>query len=534
MLSLITEKAKAMNKNILNIKTVFIVLFCAIFASCTDNFEDMNRNTGEPTDSELEEGYYKLGAFFPQMLNYAYPAQENAYQMGENLIGDPYGRYLSIANSGFSSNFSIFNAPAGWINSPFNDAFTKVYGSWTKVKEYTEGKGQLYAWAQILRVTAMQRITDMYGPIPYSAVESGEVKTAYDSQENVYKNMFKDLDNAIDTLTNFVDKNPGYSAMKRFDQVYSGDFSKWIKYANSLKLRMAMRIVYADPAFAKQKAEEAVNHPGGLIVKNTDNALNAFPKNPLHTVVTAWSDSRACADIIAYMTGYQDARMQMYFSKATFENNPEYLGLRTGINLPEKSVTNKYSGVNDSQTDPTLWMPASEIAFLRAEGALRGWNMGGTAKDFYEEGIKLSFAQWAADGSDTYLNDDTSKPADFNDPDSRFSAKAISTITIKWDESAPFETKLERVITQKWIAMFPLGQEAWSEQRRTGYPRFFPVLTNSSDEPALTTRLASRIPFPPDEQTNNTENYNKAVNLLGGPDKYGTKLWWDKNPNKGW
>lgn len=523
-----------MNKNILNIKTVLVALFCVLLASCTDNFEDMNRNTGEPTDEELEEGYYKLGAFFPQMQNYAYPSQENAYQMGENLIGDPYGRYLSIANSGFTSNFSIFNAPAGWINSPFNDAFTKVYGSWTKVKQATNGNGQLYAWAQILRVTAMQRITDMYGPIPYSGVEKGEVKTAYESQEDVYKKMFKDLDNAIDTLTIFVQKNPDYRAMKTFDQVYRGDFSKWIKYANSLKLRMAMRIVYADPALAKEKAEEAVNHPGGLITKNTENALNAFPKNPLYTVVTTWTDSRVCADIIAYMTGYNDPRIPMYFSKAKFENGPDYLGLRTGVNLPEKSVTNQYSGVNDLQTDPTLWMPASEISLLRAEGALRGWNMGGTAQSFYEEGIKLSFSQWLADGSDTYLNDNTRKPANYVDPNPEFSAQAISTITIKWDESANFETKLERIITQKWIAMFPLGQEAWSEQRRTGYPHFFPVLTNSSDEPQLTTRLASRIPFPPDEQTNNTQNYNEAVKMLSGPDKYGTKLWWDKNPNKGW
>lgn len=83
--------------------------------------------------------------------------------------------------------------------------------------------------------------------------------------------------------------------------------------------------------------------------------------------------------------------------------------------------------------------------------------------------------------------------------------------------------------------MYPLGQEAWSEQRRTGYPRFFPVLVNASDEPELTTRLASRIPFPPAEKDNNAQNYDGAVQLLGGgPDKYGTKLWWDKNPNKGW
>lgn len=525
-----------MNNNIFKkMKTVLAsTLLCSLFlVSCTDNFEDMNRNPGQPTDDEIMEGYYKLGAFFPQMLNYAYPAQENAYQMGQNLIGDPYGRYLSIANT-WATNFSIFNAPAGWVNSPFNDVFGKVYGGWIQVKEQTDSKGALYAWAQIIRVTAMQRMADMYGPMPYSKVGSGGTGSAYDSQEDVYKNMFADLDAAIAELTTFVAENPDYNAMAKFDKVYNGNFTKWIKYANSLKLRMALRIVYADPALAKQKAEEAVSHPIGVITDNNDNAQNAFPSNPIWTMTTAWGDSRACADIIAYMNGYNDPRVSRYFTKSQVEGSPEYHGLRTGISISGKDWADRYSSATYVQTDKTLWMPASEVAFLKAEGDLRGWNMGGTAKDLYEEGIKLSFAQWLASGADTYLQDATSKPGDYADPNPELAAKAISTITIKWNDADPFETKLERLITQKWIAMYPLGTEAWSEQRRTGYPRFFPVLVNAGDDANLKTRLASRIPFPPDEANNNKQNYDEAVRLLGGTDNYSTKLWWDKNPNKGW
>lgn len=501
--------------------------------SCTNNFEDMNRDPSRPTDDELLEGNYKLGAFFPQMLNYAYPAQENAYQMGENLVGDPYGRYLSVANT-WTATFSTFNAPAGWINSPFNDAFEKVYGGWTQVKEQTNGEGHLFAWAQILRVTAMQRITDMYGPIPYSQVESGNIAVGYDGQDQVYRSMFTDLDNAIAVLTDFVAENQGYNAMATFDQVYSSDFSKWIKYANSLKLRMAMRIVYADPTLAKQKAEEAVSHPGGLIIANNENAQNAFPSNPVWIVTNSWGDSRACADIIAYMNGYEDPRLPQYFTRSQHAGGSEYLGLRTGISVPSKNWADMYSSTTYNQTDRTLWMNAAEVAFLRAEGALRGWNMGGTAQDFYEEGIRLSFAQWQAGGVDNYLVDESRRPAGIQDPDATLAADPVSTITIKWNETDEFETKLERLITQKWIAMYPLGQEAWSEQRRTGYPKFFPVLVNSGDDSNLTTRLASRIPFPPDEQNNNAQNYAEAVRLLGGNDNYSTKLWWDQNPSKGW
>ena len=122
-------------------------------------------------------------------------------------------------------------------------------------------------------------------------------------------------------------------------------------------------------------------------------------------------------------------------------------------------------------------MNAAEVAFLKAEGALRGWTMGATAKQLYEDGVKLSFEQHNADGVDAYLADNTSTPALYKDPvNPAFSyAGTAPTITVKWDDSAEFEVNLERIITQKWIANFPLGLEAWAEYRRTGYPLLMPV-----------------------------------------------------------
>lgn len=515
------------------IKYAGAVCFSMMLAiSCTDNFEEYNRDPGRPTDKEIQEGKYKLGAFFPQMLNYAYPAQENAYQMSENLIGDPYGRYLSVANS-WTATFSTFNAPDGWLNWPFENIFAKIYGGWGQIKEMTGGEDFIYEWAQIVRVTAMQRITDMYGPIPYSQIEGGSIAVPYDSQEQVYKAMFADLDKAIDALHKFNTENPDYRDMSPYDQVYAGDLKQWVKYANSLKLRMAMRIVYADPDLARQKAEEAVNSPGGLITTNGDNALNTFPTNPVWLMTESWGDSRACADIITYMEGFNDPRLPKYFTESKVEGSKGYLGLRTGIAIESKDWTSRYSSVTAKEKDRLLWMNAAEVSFLRAEGALRGWNMGGgTAQSFYEEGIKLSFEQWSVGGADGYMADATSTQADYNDPDPTLATKAVSSITIKWDDAADFEQKLERLITQKWIAMFPLGQEAWSDHRRTGYPQFFNVIINSSDEPGLSTSFASRIPYPPSEADNNKQNYEEALKLLGGTDSYGTKLWWDKNPNK--
>lgn len=526
-------KEKRINK-IKKFSLIVVSLFFIL--SCTSNFEAWNQAEGQPNDKEIMEGSYKLWAFFPQILNYAYPAQENAYQMGQNLIGDPYGRYLSISNPGFKTNFSNFNAPDGWINSPFSDINEKVIGGWSEINNLTEGKGHLFSLAQIVRVTAMQRLSDLQGPIPYTSAGGEDLVVTYNSQEEAYKAMIKDLDDAVSVLSSIKVED---AMMVKFDQVYSGNISNWIRYANSLKLRMAMRIVYADENQAKVWAEEAVKHPGGLIEDNTQNAANQFPQNPIWTMTTAWGDSRACADIIAYMNGYEDPRISKYFTPNTAEDvagdgDDVYLGIRTGVdlNIYTTDRIKLYSSSTYKRSDPTLWMPATEVAFLKAEGALRGWNMGGTAQEFYEKGIQLSFDQWEAGSPTEYIANKELKPAGIEDPNDIMAEEPISTVTISWDDSDEFELKLERLITQKWIAMYPLGTEAWSDQRRTGYPRFYPVIMNLSEEPELSKRLASRIPFPPIEKSNNKENYDKAVQLLGGPDLYGTRLWWDKKNNK--
>lgn len=156
--------------------------------------------------------------------------------------------------------------------------------------------------------------------------------------------------------------------------------------------------------------------------------------------------------------------------------------------------------------------------------------MGGTAKDFYEEGITLSFDQNGVSGATAYIADNTSTPLRFTDPlFSSFSYfGTMSSIKIAWDSSASYETNLERIITQKWIAIYPDGIEAWSEFRRTGYPKLMPVLVNNSSV-VSTTRMARRLRYPNSEYTGNLTNVQYAVsNYLGGVDNMATDLWWAK------
>nr|WP_121273651.1 RagB/SusD family nutrient uptake outer membrane protein [Pedobacter schmidteae] len=500
-----------------------LTLLLVVGLSSCSRFKDIN--TPEYLPQTLP-----MGNYFIQMQNIVYPAQENDYQMNENLIGDVYGRYMSITNSGWATNFATFNAPDDWINAPFKRTFSTFYSAFVEVKKRTNATGVNYAWAQVMKVAAMQRMTDLYGPIPYSKVGSGDISVPYDSQEEVYNQMFADLDAAINTLTAYTISFPGDKPMKDYDKIYNGDYVKWVKFANSLKLRMAMRVVYANDKLARQKAEEAVQHSIGPMTSNEDNAQIRYTPNPIKIMWDQYSDTRACADLVTHMVGYADPRLPKYFAMGTVGGTTAYQGLRTGINIASKASVLPFSAPIYVESDPLLWMMASEVSFLKSEGALRGWTMNGTAQQFYEQGISLSFAQYNVSGSlAAYIADNTKKQVAYNIAPA---SPAVSTITIKWNEADVFSTKLERLMTQKWIALYPLGQEAWSEQRRTGFPRFFPVIVNKNTDASLTTKFASRIPFAPSEKISNNENYVNAVSLLNGTDTYGTKLWWDKNTQK--
>ena len=152
--------------------------------------------------------------------------------------------------------------------------------------------------------------------------------------------------------------------------------------------------------------------------------------------------------------------------------------------------------------------------------------MGGTAEEFYNRGIRLSFEQWGVAGAEDYIADASSMPQAYHDPsDKNPYNDTLSDITIKWDESADAQTKLERIITQKWIALYFNGNEAWAEYRRTGFPKLIPVAYNGSGGIVDSNAGPQRMPYPQEEYTNNSANVTAAVNnMLGGPDNMATKV----------
>ena len=506
-----------MKKKILNI--VLAAAVTPFLCCCNDNFEEYNTNPYEPHSLNPP-------MLFATMITTGINVQQNDNQMIDQMVAGPFSGYLTMANSWGGSNFNTFNQTESWNQIPFNTPFEKFYSNYFKLE--TGGKGHYWAMAKLLRVNTMLRVTDCYGPIPYSQVANGKTAVAYDSQEDVYKHMFEDLDYAIQMLGEFVDEVGGLKPL----EVYNGDYNKWMRFANSLKLRLAVRISNVSPELARTKAEEAVKSTRGLIDTNDNNAyvgVGAEP-NPLWLVASSWGEIRINATIASYMKGYSDPRSAVYFTTSKLGGDSPYMGMRSGLEGVKPATYSGYSMPNYEQKDDMLMFCAAETAFLRAEGALRGWDMGGSARDFYEQGVKLSFDQRKVSGADEYLANAVAVPEPFVDPvnPAKCNYTPKTKITIAWNEGASTEEKLERIITQKWIANFPLGFEGWADYRRTGYPEVFPSVSNLSNGVIDTNRQLRRLPFPLSEKQGNSANVSAAVSMLGGPDTGATDLWWAK------
>lgn len=525
-----------------NNKILKYFLLCSLtfLFACTDKYLEYNTDTtGGATDEELGRDGYAINSSLLSMGDFVVPTDANMNQFVECLMGGSFGGYLGDSNDGFNGkNFSTYNPEEHWIQVAFNDIIPAIFIRSNDLKQKTNDP-VILAVSDIIKVMALSRVTDIYGPIPYSKIGlEGALAAPYDSQEEIYNHMFSELDNAITVLTN----NKTANFTPRADNVYNGNVISWIKLANSIKLRLAMRIANVKPDLARTKATEAVNHEVGTMTSNDDNAMKPAPtKNPFRVVMYEYNDgdSRIGADITAYMNGYKDPRREKYFTQSTFTGTivNAYHGLRSGIQIPGGGIVKQYSNMLVQENTKLMWMNAAEVAFLKAEGALRGWNMGASpvsatsnAEGFYNWGVTLSFEQWGASGASQYLQNSTNAPSAYVDPIGSFSYTGTpSTITIKWDADATQEQNMERIITQKWIAIFPLGIEAWSEYRRTGYPKLMEVLRNNSGGKVSTERMARRLPYPQEEYSENSENLSYAIsNYLKGQDNMGTDVWWAK------
>lgn len=507
-------------------RILFLAAAILAFGSCTKNFEKYNT---DPYAVQKEDPSILL----PTMIDALMYVQQNDSQMIDQMVGT-LGGYFTLANRWGGQNFDTFNASDSWNAIPFNTPFEDIFGNFFNIEEVTEGSGHWYAFARLVKAAAMMRVADCYGPIPYSKVRKGFMYVEYDSNEEVYQNIIDDLSDAADILYAYYLAYPSSKPLGSSDLIYGGDYSLWAKLANSYILRAAVRSGNREAALA------AIGSPAGLIAENSQNALMdpGIQTNPYQLASISWGELRAGASIVDYMTGYNDPRAEQYFTKSSFAGATDrFIGMRSGSASFDKASVAGYSMPKLAEKSKLPVFLAAETKFLLAEAALNGW-ISDDPGTLYEEGIKLSMEQYGIASSSiaAYIEDNTSVPASHeNDPGPagvNTSYNRRTTVKIAWDDAASDAEKLEKIITQKWIANWQLGIEAWTEYRRTGYPELCPVIDNMSGgtiSASNESRGLRRLRYPYTERDLNSSNCQNAVNnYLGGKDDESTDLFWVK------
>lgn len=517
------------------------------FTGCTDNFESDNEVKGAFNDEAKELDYQKYSTPLITVQSGVY-FQYNwgeginwPWQLAQALQHDMFSGYFHDVLSQFNDKNSVYNLSAGWTSAAWNYTYNYIFPVAHKSElnsKDVELALHYYGITKILKVELMHRISDTYGPIVYSKFGKGE-ENSVDTQKEAYMAFFADLDEGIETLDSYLKAGKDDNAFAGHDMFNCPSIKSWIKFANSLRLRLAIRISNIDKSTAEAEAKKALSSSYGLLETAAEvvQVSGHGYTNPLYSVA-GWGEVYMGASMASVLNGYNDPRITKWFSKATLANHTnEYLGVPQGVFMHEGDPRyySGYSSFNFSAgtSTPAILMTAAEVWFLRAEAALRGFSSE-NAQTCYEKGVQTSFTQWGVGSASDYLANDANKPLPYTEMVPASGGKdmpALITITTKWDESASKEIKLERIITQKWLACFPEGYEAWTEQRRTGYPRLFKVQTNNSGGTINTQEMIRRLPFSVDDANKDPQQYEQLKAALGGADNGGTRLWWDAGQN---
>lgn len=555
-----------------HLATAFIGL-CLVSTGCTDKFEEINTDP-KGVDDSVTDMVDKIQSPLDNII----PPQEHRYQLWANLTTDIFAGFMMGVNDFGGSNNYNYQLRPDHCAQTYDDFYLYVFKYTSQYIPQCKAleRFELAAMMQIANVAAILPVVTSYGPAQYSCVLEGSDTYYYDSEETIYKRLFQDLKEAVEWLKDFRDSSPSQDLLddfKRADKVCDGDIDKWIKFANTLRLRIAMQLVKVYPDSQKE-AEDAVRDG---VLTNSDSDVVLKSGLMLFRIEDLWNDTRANANIISILQGYSDPRLERWFAtnnadiystddelSPVVEKATKYLGVRQGVPMTrtEYQGYSKTSRVGIPEQGPRPVLRVAEAYFLRAEGMLRNWNMGdGTPESLYNEGIHSTWASVLGDESgwagtyESYINGfiNTEEGGDFdwelfeggfgsapyiNYRNQEYNyyieengkQVGINRISVRWhDEDSP-EKKLQRIITQKWISFFPtLSSVAWTEYRRTGYPKLIPIPSDLNySNGAIDTELQiRRLSFTQSEYRGNTEEVNKALGLLKGPDNGGTRLWWD-------
>ena len=510
--------------------------------------------------------------------SFLYEGYYNDYQITTNLSHDIYAGYVANNQPNHSMKTPDYGYSDGWSGTRWKWFYTRrsaEYRDLIRAFRFNERPGRYRNMFYITRIyyafLALAN-TDTYGDMPFREYVRGQVPqtnyVAYDSQEQVYDAMFRMLEQATDSID--PDDSSQYS-ISADDICYFGDTRKWLRFANSLRLRMALRLSNVAPERAKKEAEAALGNRWGLMRSNDDNmqtvphyapvAMGGLDTNGEENClamcsvaykgecVMSWDLEQMYRNLSTGGASYSiKTGRSSYTTKVIDPRCPVcwYRGGMTETTLAagEESLRNDFKGcrrgalapyismgvLNYSLTRtqpkptskslnpdywfnyarPTVWMGYAETLFLKAEAALRGYKAAGltaTAEEYFREGImaSMNYYEIPTTIAMSYIND-------------------LTALTDGTFSSGNREKMLEAIITQKWLAVFPNGNEGWAEFRRTDYPALANQMTNNSGGDVPEGKMIKRLLYPNSEATN---QYFNSHPELQRANSQGKRLWWD-------
>ncbi|HEY0770037.1 MAG TPA: SusD/RagB family nutrient-binding outer membrane lipoprotein [Sphingobacteriaceae bacterium] len=354
------------------------------------------------------------------------------------------------------------------------------------------------AIARILKAYGFSVLTDRYGDMPYFEALKGITTPAFDSQEDIYNDIFKELDEAVNQFDN--------GAKVKGDILYGGDNTAWQKFANSHRLILALRVSKVNPTLGAAQFNDALNSPGGVFTSNADNAVMSYPGPPYNNPWYAiGADQGVSATVANFLNANADAR------RAAFGNplgNGSLLGVPYGYTREQAIAwTAANAGwsliLNDDyrqQTSDQFILTYADVLLAQAEAAHLGWITADKAA-LYRAGIQASWEPWGV-----------------------YDATAFTSYMADADIAVTAGTEAQKIGTQRWLSFYPNGAQGWSEWRRTG----FPVLTPTPNAVNNSKQIPLRFPYPSVEYTYNEAGVNAAVARMGN-DTDATRVWWDVN-----
>lgn len=510
--------------------------------------------------------------------NFLYQGYYNDYQITTNLSHDIYAGYVANNQPKHSLKTPDYSYGDGWSGqrwAHFYNERSSEYRTLLRAYKFNDNPGKyknMFYITRVYYVFLALANTDTYGAMPFREYAQARIpetnNVKYDTQEEVYDAMFRMLEQAVDSI------NPNDASQYKIDSddiCYFGDVNKWLRFANTLRLRMALRISNVAPERAKQEAENALNNQYGLMQSNADN-MQTVPKyapiemggndsggdeNALAMCSVAYGGESVMSwdleqfyrnlstgggkyQIKTGRTGYEEKTIDprclvcWYRAKMTSTSiaageeslREDFVGCKRGAQAPDidmgvlnYSITrtepkpasknlNKNYWFNYSR--PTVWLGYSESLFLKAEAALRGWtgqDLTMDAEGYFRAGVQASMDYYEIDSSaaQSYIE----------------GLKVLNDGTFA---SGDNEKILEAIITQKWMAVFPNGNEGWADFRRTDYPALANQLTNVSGGDVPEGKMIKRLLYPNSESSN---KYFNEHSELQAANTQGTRLWWD-------